>query len=68
MERHTTIKIKRLNKYPNIERRSWEAWTIKENQIFFSCLIKYKRNWKDISNVIKTKKPEQVSFTFRLAS
>jgi hypothetical protein len=42
------------------DRRSWEAWTDKENHIFFDSLVRHSRNWAQIAADLVTKRQEQV--------
>lgn len=49
-----------------LERRTWEPWTEKENNIFFESLEKHSRNWAEIAKDIGTKKQEQVRAYIRI--
>lgn len=55
-----TKKPKNENTSQGIEKRTWEPWTEKENQIFFSSIVKNSRNWGEIARDVGTKKQEQV--------
>lgn len=49
-----------VSRHAAIERRSWEPWSDKENQLFFDALSRNSRNWAEIAKEIGTKRQEQV--------
>lgn len=57
-----TKKPKNVNTTQGIEKRTWEPWTEKENQIFFNSIVKNSRNWGEIARDVGTKKQEQVLY------
>lgn len=64
MLRRTRPKKHKEHHHGALERRTWEPWTEKENNIFFESLERHSRNWNEIAKDIGTKKQEQVRIAY----